>query len=91
MTRVFDRQIPVPAVRDMRELATVLQNFSGFDQADLNESISALQSQTQSDVVDVGIKQVLSVAESAQLGGTESAVWFADQLAGIIASNSVMG
>ena len=88
MLEAFDRQIPVPAVGTMSELGAALQQFGAFDPADINQSINTLrQYSNNSDQVGVGIKTVLTLAESASMV-PEPAAWFADQLARSIASNT---
>ncbi|KIH89217.1 vesicle-fusing ATPase [Sporothrix brasiliensis 5110] len=89
MTESFDRQIAVPAVADVRELATALQQFGAFpDPADINQAINTVrQFNGGSDQVGVGIKTVLTMAESAAMVD-DSASWFAEQISRSIAANS---
>lgn len=89
MTESFDRQIAVPAVADVRELATALQQFGAFpDPADINQAINTVrQYNGGSDQVGVGIKTVLTMAESAAMVD-DSANWFAEQISRSIATNN---
>lgn len=85
VTSAFDREIPVPAVRDLRELSNVLKEAGAFDsQADVNEALNTIQS----DGIGVGIKTVLTIAESARLAGSEPGQWFAEQLGAQIQRNN---
>ncbi|KAK0634869.1 vesicular-fusion protein sec18-like protein [Bombardia bombarda] len=85
----FDRQIAVPAVQDLRELGTVLSETGVFESpADINEVLNTVQSYTNSDSVGVGIKTILTTAESAKFSA-EPGQWFAEQLAGQIARFNV--
>jgi len=90
MTSAFDREIPVPAVRDIRELAAVLQEANAFEnQADVNEALNTIREYGNgSQQVGVGIKTVLTIAESARLAGSEPGQWFAEQLGEQIQRNN---
>ncbi|OAA57475.1 vesicular fusion factor [Niveomyces insectorum RCEF 264] len=89
MTEAFDRQVAVPAVADMRELAAALQQFQAFDEGDVNQALNTLRQYNGDggDRVGVGIKTVLTVAESAAMVA-DPAPWFADQMARAIAVNN---
>lgn len=91
MTEAFDRQVAVPAVSDTHELAAALTQFEAFrNVADVNQTISTLQQfNGGSEQVGVGIKTVLTVAESAAMVEDASG-WFADQLGRAMAANSVL-
>ncbi len=91
MTESFDRQIAVPAVADVRELATALQQFGAFaDSADINQAINTVQQYNGgSDQVGVGIKTVLTMAESAAMVD-DSTAWFAEQMGRAIAANNAV-
>lgn len=85
VTGAFDSEIPVPAVRDLRELSAVLGDAGMFDSsADLTEALNSIQSYNNSEAVGVGIKTVLTIAESARLAGGDPGQWFAEQLCGQI-------
>lgn len=44
LTGAFDREIAVPAVKDGRELAQVLEQYSAFESpADINEALNLLR------------------------------------------------
>ncbi|OIW27224.1 AAA-domain-containing protein [Coniochaeta ligniaria NRRL 30616] len=89
MTSAFDREIPVPAVRDLHELSSVLKEANAFDSpADVNEALNAIQEYSNSQQVGVGIKTVLTIAESARLAGSEPGQWFAEQLGEQIQRNN---
>lgn len=84
ITTAFDREIRVPAVQDARELAAVLGESGAFDQADVNEVVNRVREYTDSDRVGVGIKTILTTAETARLSA-QPAEWFAEQIARQIA------
>ena len=84
----FDRTIPVPAIKDLRELGNVLNEFGSFGSgADINEALNLVQTYSGSELVGVGIKPVLTIAESATMSA-EPAQWFAEQLGAQIARNN---
>lgn len=90
ITTAFDRQIRVPSVQDTRELANVLTEAGAFEggAADVNEVVNRVRDYSGgSDRVGVGIKTILTTAETARLSD-RPAEWFADQLAGQIARNN---
>jgi len=87
MLEAFDRQIAVPAVSDLRELATALQEFNAFEPADMNQALVTLGQYNNTDQVGVGIKTVLAMAESAAMVD-DPASWFANQLGQTIAANN---
>lgn len=89
LTSAFDREIPVPAVKDLRELSNVLKEANSFEtSADVNEALNSLQEYSNSQNVGVGIKTVLTIAESARLAGPEPGQWFAEQLGAQIERNN---
>jgi vesicle-fusing ATPase len=89
VTGAFDREIAVPAVRDIRELSNVLREGNVFEsQSDVNEALNTIQEYSGGDKVGVGIKTVLTIAESARLAGAEPGQWFAEQLGAQIARNN---
>jgi len=86
----FDKEIPIPAVQDYRELHAVLSKAGMFDARDINEALNAVREYTSgSEAVGVGIKTILTTAEEAQLSG-EPVQWFAQQLAAQIVKNNPM-
>ncbi|CAK7203717.1 transport between ER and Golgi ATPase protein [Sporothrix eucalyptigena] len=86
MTRVFDRQVAVPAVADVREMAAAVQDLGVFqDSADINQAINTIrQYNSGSDQVGVGIKRVLNLAQSAT-DREDPVGWFAEQMGQAIA------
>lgn len=89
MTSAFDREIPVPAVRDLNELSQVLREANAFESpGEANEALNAIQEYSSSAQVGVGIKTVLTIAESARLAGSEPGQWFAEQLGEQIQRNN---
>lgn len=89
MTEAFDRQVAVPAVADTTELAAALTQFGAFsDAADVGQAVNTVrQYNGGGDHVGVGIKTVLTMAESAAMVD-DAAGWFADQLGRAIAVNN---
>lgn len=89
ITTAFDRQIRVPAVQDARELSAVLAESGAFDNpADVQLVLDRVREYSNnSDRVGVGIKTILTTAETARLSA-EPAEWFADQIAGHMARYS---
>lgn len=85
ISTAFDREIRVPAVQDTRELAAVLGESGAFEgPADVNEVLNRVREYTNGERVGVGIKTILTTAETARLSA-EPAEWFAEQIAGQIA------
>lgn len=87
ITRVFDRQIRVPAVQDARELETVLLKSEIFDVGDVTEVVNRVVEYSNSQRVGVGIKTILTTAETSRLN-SRPAEWFAEQMAEQIAINN---
>ncbi len=87
MLEAFDRQIAVPAVSDLQELSTALRELNALDPADANQALNTLRQTNRSDHVGVGIKTVLTMAESAAMVD-EPAAWFAEQLGRAIITNN---
>ncbi|KAK3321121.1 P-loop containing nucleoside triphosphate hydrolase protein [Cercophora scortea] len=80
----FDRQLAVPAVRDLNELAVVLRETDAFDsEGGITEVLNTLRSYGGSTDVNVGVKTILTTAESAKFS-SEPGQWFAEQIAGQI-------
>lgn len=63
--RGFNRKLAVPCVSDLNELQALLAATGVFQDADINEALHELQNATGTQRVDVGVKEVLSVVESA--------------------------
>jgi vesicle-fusing ATPase len=86
ITTAFDRQIRVPAVQDTRELSAVLAESGAFEggAADVNLVLNRVREYSSSDRIGVGIKTILTTAETARLSA-EPAEWFAEQIATQIA------
>ena len=94
LTSAFDREIPVPAVRDLDELASLLREAGAFEsEADVGEALGSLQEYGgDSQRVGVGVKTVLTIAESARLAaGAEPGQWFAEQLGAQIQRSNPRG
>jgi vesicle-fusing ATPase len=86
----FDREIAVPAVKDVRELAAILGESGVFESpADINEVINSLQQYRNSDEVGVGVKRVLSLASDARIS-QDPVGSFSEQLAMQIARANPM-
>ncbi|CAK7272233.1 transport between ER and Golgi ATPase protein [Sporothrix epigloea] len=87
LSRAFDLQVAVPAVTDVRELATAVEEFKTFqDSADLNQAISTImQNNNGSDRIGVGIKQVLVLASTA-INKEDPAMWYAEKMSEAIAA-----
>ncbi|KAH7002268.1 P-loop containing nucleoside triphosphate hydrolase protein [Ilyonectria destructans] len=67
----FAKKVAVPAVSNVRELATVLQDSKVFNTADVGQAINIIQDRTGSDSVGVGIKPILDCIYEARAGGNE--------------------
>ena len=82
VTSAFDWEIPVPAVGTLRELSTVLSQAGMFESGgDINEAINVVREYTSAaDSVGVGIKTILTTAETAQ-SSPDPIRWFGQQLA----------
>ncbi|KAK7948102.1 Vesicular-fusion protein sec18 [Apiospora aurea] len=63
--RGFNRKLAVPCVSDLGELQALLAATGVFQDTDINEALHELQNATRTQRVDVGVKEVLSVVESA--------------------------
>jgi len=87
MLHAFDLQVAVPALRDTRELSVALQGAGFFDQGDATQAVNALRSYTNTDRVNLGIKQVLKLAQRSQYvgDGDDQINWFAGKLAELVA------
>jgi len=88
MIEAFDRSIPVPAVSNLQELYKLLQGLDSMNGVDLRDWLQTLQSQTRTDKVNVGIKTVLTMAESASMV-EDPKEWFVEQLGRAIISANV--
>jgi vesicle-fusing ATPase len=76
-------------VRDLRELSSVLDEAKVFDSREqINSALNNIQSYSGSEEVGVGIKAVLTLAESARLAGGDPCEWFAEQMCGRIQRNN---
>ncbi|KAK8087142.1 hypothetical protein PG994_002116 [Apiospora phragmitis] len=63
--RGFNRKLAVPCVSDLGELQALLAATGVFQDADINEALHELQNNVGTQRVDLGVKEVLSVVESA--------------------------
>lgn len=86
ISSAFDREIRVPAVQDTRELAAVLRESGAFEglAGGVDEVLDRVREYTNGERVGVGIKTILTTAETARLSA-QPAEWFAEQIAGQIA------
>jgi vesicle-fusing ATPase len=64
----FAKKVAVPAVANLRELGTVLQEFNVFSSGEISEALSLVQQGIGSDNVGVGIKTVLDCMIEAREG-----------------------
>ncbi|KAK2016326.1 ATPase [Colletotrichum eremochloae] len=91
----FRRQIPVPAVLDARELASVLNQTGMFGGNDIQAVIQSVRNDTRSDKIGLGIKTILeSIEESkveASSQGTDILESLANRIVTAISSNSFDG
>jgi vesicle-fusing ATPase len=70
----FAKKVAVPAVSDVHELATVLQESHVFNSGDINQLINMVQQRTGSDRIGVGIKTILDCIFEAKAGGPDGNV-----------------
>lgn len=64
----FAKKVAVPAVANLRELGTVLQESRVFDSGDVNQALNLVQQGIGSDAIGVGIKTVLDCIIEARQG-----------------------
>lgn len=69
----FAKKVAVPAVSNMQELSTVLQESRVFNSEDINEAVNMVRQGAGSDTVGVGVKTVLDCIFEARAGGGPSA------------------
>lgn len=62
----FDAEIAVPYLRNQAELAVVLKNSGQFDDAGVQKVLEEMRQTTGGEEVNVGIKQILTLIETAQ-------------------------
>jgi vesicle-fusing ATPase len=67
LLKLFRRQIPVPAIANMRELMTVIKARGVMNDMDINECGNMIMGQTGADRVGLGIKTVLECLEEARV------------------------
>lgn len=70
----FAKKVAVPAVSNVRELATILQESRTFNSGDINQVINMVQQRTGSDTIGVGIKAIQDLIFEAKAGGPNSDV-----------------
>lgn len=70
----FAKKVAVPAVSNLQELGTVLQESRVFNSGDINQIINIVQQRTGSESVGVGIKTILDCIFEAKAGGPDSEV-----------------
>ncbi|KAL0940324.1 vesicular-fusion protein sec18 [Colletotrichum truncatum] len=63
----FRRQVPVPAISDIRELAQVLGQTRSFHPEDIQQIVTAVRNDTRSDKVGLGIKTILESIEESKI------------------------
>ncbi|KAF9874473.1 vesicular-fusion protein sec18 [Colletotrichum karsti] len=89
----FRRQVPVPAISDVRELAQVLGQTGMFRQGDIQQVVNSLRNDTRSDKVGLGIKTILESIEESKIEaaseGGNMLDSFAAKLATAISSNAL--
>ncbi|KAI1780300.1 AAA-domain-containing protein [Hypoxylon cercidicola] len=87
----WDREIPVPAVKDHRELQALLSASGKFNSpADINESLNELQNLTGTQEVGIGVKAVFSALETA-LVRDPLPISLAEDISAIMASRNPQG
>ncbi|RYP65709.1 hypothetical protein DL769_006240 [Monosporascus sp. CRB-8-3] len=69
----FAKKVTVPAVSNMQELSTVLQEYTVFNPEDIIEAVNMVREGAGSDTIGVGIKTVLDCIFEARAGGEPSA------------------
>ena len=68
----FAKKVAVPAVSNLRELGTVLQEARAFeDSSEIGNVLGAIQQRTGGETVGVGIKTILDCVFEAKAGGRE--------------------
>lgn len=70
----FAKKVAVPAVSNLRELGSVLQESRVFNSQDINQALNIVQQRTGSESINVGIKSILDCIFEAKAGGPESDV-----------------
>jgi len=83
---VFDAEIPVPTVTNLRDLNEILKSVKAFDDKARQGILEELESITNSKEVKVGIKKILSILETSRQD-ENSARRFVDLLADSIADS----
>lgn len=66
----FAKKVAVPAISDLRELATVLEEMRVFNSGDINQLVNMVQERTGSDRVNIGIKAIQDYIFEAKAGGS---------------------
>lgn len=68
----FAKKVAVPAVANLRELGTVIQQSGVYDDdSEIGQTLGAIQQRTGSENVGIGIKTVLDCVFEAKAGGRE--------------------
>ena len=94
--RGFSRELAVPAVSDHNELQRLLSSTGAFaDPADITEAMYELQNATGSQRVNLGVAEVLSTLNTAQVKAEEDSsrslgMIFAAELSDVINTNNPM-
>ncbi|TPX14352.1 uncharacterized protein E0L32_005548 [Thyridium curvatum] len=84
----FDRQISVPAVGRVQELGTILSEMNVFEsEQDINAALNGVNEV--GSTVGVGVKNVLTIADTATEAGDSPVDWFVDQLRDQMMRNQV--
>ena len=68
----FAKKVAVPAVANVHELGTVLQEARVFNSGDINQVINMVQQRTGSDSIGIGIKTIQDCIFEAKAGDPES-------------------
>lgn len=76
----FAKKVAVPAVSNLQELGTILQESGFFNSQEIDGAVRNIQQRTGSDQVGVGIKTVLDCVFEARAGGTEVIETFVELL-----------
>lgn len=89
----FDREIAVPAIKDLRELHALLSATGKFSNpADINAVVEELRSITGSENIGIGVKAIFSAIETALVRKDQPlASTLAAEISEIIASRNPDG
>lgn len=92
--KLFRRQIPVPAISDLRELQGVLTEEGSFDAGDIQGILNTVAQEAGSQGVGIGIRTVLECLEESRVeaarGEANMAESFTSRVVGAIQSNAIV-